>query len=365
MAEQPDPALTKVEPLNGAADPKINFAGLDNAVKRVNALLAAATSTGSLNSSTRTRHEALRQDVDNARDALAKAASQVALATSTLSQAALEESIRLPTTLEGDNWYENIDFFALAEEDIRTMLSARPPKDADAFSDYVSRVTKARIKDYYPHKHVVRDTKFARKALQLICVLLATDNGAFAGFRHLVRSKTETLDSEYNTSMTVEDFKSLCGAVDKAIRWLLERKPKDPPATVKFHDGLTFRCKSVPEYFNAAHARRVLYEGWVEYECEDDDGFTDDGDGESSFLCWHMRNEALLVLLNKRAYQEIKSTVWLATEHMLPLELVEEVFEYALLEEGVPSDATLYTQYNQYGSRTMEEYRAPNCPVWC
>ncbi|KAK4902560.1 hypothetical protein LTR27_000497 [Elasticomyces elasticus] len=351
MAEQPDPALTKVEPVNGAADPKINFAGLDSAVKRVNALLAAAMSIGSLDPDVRARHEALRTDVDNARDALVKATSQVALATSTLSQAASDESIRLPSTLEDFDWYESIDFFAC------------PPEDGDDFGDYVSRVTNARMEDY-AKKHGVRDTTFARKALQLICALLATGEGAFAGLHHLVWTKRELLRSEYDTTVTTVDVTTLCEPVDKAIEWLLQRKPEDPAATFKLCAGLEFECKYVPDYFNVAYARRALYEDWTEHDCHEDENVEYDEHEGPFGLCWHKRNQALLVLLNQRAYQEVKKCVWLATQHVMPPELIEEVFEYTLLEEEVPIDADLRTKLNPWSSQCKEEYKVENCSTW-
>ncbi|KAK5704820.1 hypothetical protein LTR97_001929 [Elasticomyces elasticus] len=345
MAEQLATQLSKLEGLQGVADPKIDLHGLNSAIKRVNVLLTTAKSVDALKDTMHERHSRLRAVVNDARNALVRATSEVSRAIYALSEEAKGESARVPTVINENDWYDYIDVLALAEEDLKTMLEAHVPQDAVDFDEFVFKTTYAKLEDY-------RDgicspnTAFARKALQLVCALLSSKGGASAGFRHLVWAKKELLLCDCDSAVTVEEVTSLSGPLDEAIEWLLNRENHGGATMFQIDDRLSFNCTSIPQYFDAADARRTLLEGWHEHDCSMDESVGEDGDGE------------------RYAYREVKHNVWTATERILPPELIEEIFEYALLVEEVPVDADV-RELSASGHRQIkQEYRARNCGMW-
>ncbi|KAK5684506.1 hypothetical protein LTS10_004376 [Elasticomyces elasticus] len=352
MAAQPAIEITKLEGLHGITDPKINLHGLNSGVKRVNILLATAKSVDALEDAMHERHSKLRAVVDDAHKALARAASEVDRAVRALDKEAHEESVRLPSTMEDYDWYENLDLFA------------HPPQDVDDFAEFVFQTTYAKLEDYREGR-CSQDTASVRKALQLVCALLSSNHGAFAGFRHLVWAKKELLRCDSELIATVEEVGSLSGPVDRAIEWLLKQDSDVGATKVELDKRLVFECTSIPQYFDAADARRALLEGWRDHDCSMDENVGVDGDGERYGKCWHKRNESLMLLLNQAAYREVKRNVWTATERTSPPELIEEIFDYALLVEEVPVVADL-RELSARGYRQLkQEYRTRECGWWC
>ncbi|KAK5719727.1 hypothetical protein LTR17_015178 [Elasticomyces elasticus] len=363
MAAQPATETTKVEGLHGITDPKINLDGLNSVVKRVNILLATATSVEGAGNTQPTSLSKLRAVVDDARSALGQAASLVNRAVLTLSKEAREKSIRIPTVVDKFDWYEHMDLFALAEEDLKTMLKAHPPTDVDDFAEFVLHTTYKRLCDH-ANEECVLDAAFARKALQLICALLSSNGGAVAGFHQLVSAKIELLRPECDSPVSVKDIESLDDPLQRAIEWMLKQGNYEGGSKFKIDDDLEFQCTFVPSYLDAASARRSLRDVWAGHDCSLDECVEQVGDGEPYGQCWHKRNEKLMLLLNRAAYQEVKRTVWTATQHVLPPELVEEIFEYALLVERIPIDANLREKSAGRHGRIKKSYRTHECRVW-
>ncbi|KAK5711297.1 hypothetical protein LTR15_012587 [Elasticomyces elasticus] len=363
MAEQLATQLPKLEGLQGVADPKIDIHGLNSAIKRVNVLLTTAKSVDALEHTMHERHSTLQAVVNDARNALVRAASQVSRAIYALNEEAKGESARMPTVIDEHDWYEYIDIFALAEQDLKMMLETHLPQDADDFDEFVFQTTYAKLEDYR-ERRCSPNTAFARKALQLVCALLSSKGGAFAGFRHLVWAKKELLRCDCDSAVTVEEVTSLSGPLNQAIEWLLKRENHDGATKFKIDDRLSFNCTSIPQYFDAAESRRALFEGWVGHDCCMDESVGQDGDGEQYGQCWHKRNEHLMLLLNQAAYREVKHNVWTATQHILPPELIEEIFEYALLVEEVPVNADVRELSANRYRPIKQEYRARNCGMW-
>ncbi|KAK3643170.1 hypothetical protein LTR56_010317 [Elasticomyces elasticus] len=273
-AEIPD-----AEVLHGITDLGIDFDGLNNIVKRVNILLATATSVECGEKTQSRSLSKMREVVDDARSALEQAACLVNRAVLTLSKEAREESIRIPTVIDKFDWYEHMDLFALAEEDLKTILKAHPPTDVDDFAEFVLHTTYEKLTDH-ANEECVLDAAFARKALQLICALLSSNGGFVAGFRQLVLAKIELLRPERDSPVSVKDIEALDDPLQRAIEWMLKQGNYEGGSKFKIDDDLEFECTFVPNYLDAASARRSLRDGWAGHDCSMDECVEQVGDGE-------------------------------------------------------------------------------------
>ena len=96
-----------------------------------------------------------------------------------------------------------------------------------------------------------------------------------------------------------------------------------------------------PDYYNFAEARRHLWAAWKDVKClDDDDLYDDDSDSDSEDAeptCFHYVHHHLLEDLQKHAHIEVRAGVLLAVGRRLPVELTDEIFEYALAAECLPA----------------------------
>jgi len=254
------------------------------------------------------------------------------------------------------------------EHDIKTILKAHPPKDAFRYSKHVKRCIDAAFvacekkwRDceaceygWDANHHTEHcDPVLVRRMFLLVCSLLSIPGGVYHGFHHLVWIKANLLTyHKYNSPMREKDAETMSVPVELAIEHLLHNENQGKTILCDFTNVGPYRCVDLPSYYNAAEARRVLSAAWRTHECDCDYRVVGSDGAMSEYQCWHLHNLPLMETLNKHAYLEIAKNVWLATERILPSELVEEVFEYALLCEEIPdrcdvrdNDGKAYREY--------------------
>ncbi|KAK5676829.1 hypothetical protein LTS10_010593 [Elasticomyces elasticus] len=308
--------------------PEIDLEPLDAVVARCNNLFTFAPYLEPDDVMLANRNQ-MQEQVSEASEALERARTTLSRVTKTLHEATFAAAMRVPSLLSGNRWYE-----ALWHEDVRQMLKVKPPRDTAHFHSYVKRILNASVDDYSrryratPHYAIQfppREPEFARRSVGLICNLLKMDAGKAAGFHLLIWGKIKLLRNYDDSPVDGGDANRYRSLFDRAIEALLKRQRYSGYAS----------CVSVsepfPDYYDVARARRDLYAEWHHTDCDEDEIKEDDDDSPRiPGQCWHRNNEALMVSLNKHAYCEVKQNVCLATEHVLPPELVEYVLEFAL-----------------------------------
>ena len=85
-----------------------------------------------------------------------------------------------------------------------------------------------------------------------------------------------------------------------------------------------------PRYWDLARAGRELSSTWQELECRQ---YVLRGWNEEH--CWHSKCRTLFRCIQKHAYGEIRSKVFLVVGGRLPTELKEQIFEFAMIAEKV------------------------------
>ncbi|KAK4953404.1 hypothetical protein LTR10_009114 [Elasticomyces elasticus] len=353
-----------VVPFVGVKNLNPDLTGLNEAVSRYNEVnnFLPLVNPGSEVLAQRT---VLRTKVEGARAALIKAVAEIDSATRDLHAAAVSDSSRLPSLNQHVHWYEQGDLLALSEEDMCKAIKAHPPTDAAHFANYVrSRISDSidtcageapalRLAADHSHRgdsdygywKVKRNPVFARKALSLLCTLLyIEDGGLYHAFHELVWTKANLLRLDWYLPVTLDEIETLGNAVDVIIETLLSTAHHSPVAEtpMAFNPGLlSLRPVTIKTagFYNVAQARHMFETVWEHRECEEDDPSfymdINDARGKSVGGCWHAHNEHLTDLLNEHAYEEVEHRVYVATAHVLPPELVEEVLEYALMLEGL------------------------------
>ncbi|KAK4902557.1 hypothetical protein LTR27_000494 [Elasticomyces elasticus] len=313
----------------------------------------------------------LRKELGKAHKTLAQVMRAIDVATKNLHDAAARDSTLLPGLNLHLHWYEQGDLFELSFDDMCGALAVHPPTDAAHFARYVrSCISKSidncaqdapaarlaadhsrRGESDYGYWKVDADPGFARKALRLILELLyIEDGGVVAAFHELVWAKVNLLRLDWTLPVTLKDIETLGNAVDRIIEILLGTAQQSPSAGIpiifkpELFDLGPVTIKSA-NYFDVVRMSHLIDAAWKERECEQDDPefYMDITDirGKSVGGCWHAHNENLTELLNEHAYDEIEYCARVATDHILPPELVDEVVEYLLLLEGFSSDYSI------------------------
>ncbi|KAK5704822.1 hypothetical protein LTR97_001931 [Elasticomyces elasticus] len=348
-----------VVPFVGLKDLNPNLTGLNEAVVRYNNINKFFPLTD-VSSEVLAQRTVLRTRVEGARAALIKAVADIDSAMRDLGAAAASDSSRLPSLNQHKHWYEQGDLLSLSEDDMCKALQAHPPTDAAHFANYVrSRISDSidtcareapairhawdhskRGDSEYGYWKVDRDPTFARKALRLIFTLLQIkDGGAFYAFHDLVWAQANLLRLDWYLPVTLADIETQGNLVDHTLEVLLDNASHNEVAMrvdLGMFGQVSFKTAT---YYNVAQASHMFDSVWKQRECEEDDeAFYEDiydARGKSVGGCWHAYNEHLTGMLNEHAYEEVEHCVYVATAHVLPPELVEEVLEYALMLEGM------------------------------
>lgn len=111
--------------------------------------------------------------------------------------------------------------------------------------------------------------------------------------------------------------------------------------------------QSVP-FIDAAHVCRVIRKMSTDFDC---DRCKDRGRG-----CVHAEMSNPLEQLQKHAYQEVKTNVFLAVGKWLPRELADVVIEHALVVEEVPEIPVTIGPFDYGFSQTRYMRRWHTCP---
>ncbi|KAK5719729.1 hypothetical protein LTR17_015180 [Elasticomyces elasticus] len=350
---------TFVVPFVGVKDLNPDLTGLNEAVGRYNNVNNFFP-LSHVSSEVLAQRTVLRTKVEGARAALIKAVADIDSATRQLHEVAAGDSSRLPSLNQHGHWYEQGDLLSLSEEDIGKALKAHPPTDAAHFANYVrSRISDSidtcareapairqawdhskRGDSEYGYWKVDRNPTFARKALRLIFTLLQIkDGGAFYAFHELGWAKANLLRLDWYLPVTLAEIETQGNLVDHTIEVLLDNA-SHTEVSMRLDLGMFGQVSfKTATYYNEAQASHMFDSVWEQRECEEDDEafYKDiyDARGKSVGGCWHAYNEHLTEMLNEHAYEEVEYCVYVATAHVLPPELVEEVLEYALMLEGM------------------------------
>ncbi|KAK5170242.1 uncharacterized protein LTR77_004828 [Saxophila tyrrhenica] len=105
-------------------------------------------------------------------------------------------------------------------------------------------------------------------------------------------------------------------------------------------------------YRNFASAARLLRTAYLEHNCNSPQDDEDDDDYAPSWRrqppdCFHQSSRDMLEFLQKRAWPEIRYNVFSTAGTVLPAELTEHVFQYALSAEELPLEPDAYRKYTK------------------
>lgn len=147
----------------------------------------------------------------------------------------------------------------------------------------------------------------------------------------------------------------VCPAYDAVLQNLKQTLRTDHDAQHEIQAQLSTKRP----FFELARLARQLRGLWKKFEdgqyeaCEHMQGFW------SKAECFHTGSFEMLNLLQRSAYGEVRSNVFLTVRTMLPAELTEEIAQYALVAEGLPVEPCEYVAKD-----LLDAYgEAGTCPV--
>ncbi|KAK5704821.1 hypothetical protein LTR97_001930 [Elasticomyces elasticus] len=322
----------------------------------------------------------LADKLNSIRSTLAEVTTAIEFTTHDLQDAAAVEATRVSSLNQSVHWYEHGNLLDLPEEQMMALLGAHPPKDAVHFGNHVHhwlsegiqsfiRTSTAAYDEAVESNEDVHwdwvcedDPTFAPKRVRLVLALLVLPGGLVPGYQELVWIKGNLLQKHRHLPTTFEQIETLGNGIDAIIEKLFRY-----PSGHKYNSLVSFpldicgierfrvRCTS-SDYYDTVRARRTFYKAWKEVSCEDKHGYDsiETHDGSEGGPCWHGINTFLLTELTWRAHDELKHNVKVAAEHILPQELLDNIFEYSLLLEDLPFNPNIR-------DKVTDNY---NCEYW-
>ncbi|KAK5711296.1 hypothetical protein LTR15_012586 [Elasticomyces elasticus] len=284
-----------------------------------------------------TQRTVLADKLDSLRSTLAELAVAVEDTTRNLQEAAAVEATRVSSLNESIHWYEHGNLLDLPEEQMMELLDTHPPRDAIHFARELNE-------NAYRDWECEDDPTFAPKRIRLVLALLSLLGGLVPGYQELVWAKCNLLQKHRHLPTTYEQIETLGNAIDATIELLFRYPPGHRrKSTLTFFLGICgvehfqLRCTS-SNHYDAVRARRTCYKAWKEMRCEDNEnyGSIKNHCGSTGGPCWHGFNTFIMTELTWRAHAELEHNVKVAAQHIVPQELLDEIFEHSLLLEDLP-----------------------------
>ncbi|KAK3643171.1 hypothetical protein LTR56_010318 [Elasticomyces elasticus] len=303
----------------------------------------------------------LADKLDSVRSTLADVAIAVEDTTRNVQEATAVEATRVSSLNKSTHWYEHGNLLDLPEEQMMELLDAHPPRDAVHFGKHVHhwlseglqsfirtseasyRAARELNENVYWDWECEDDPTFAPKRVRLILALLSLPGGFIPGYQELVWAKCNLLQKHRHLPTTFEQIETLGNGIGTTIEMLFHYPPGSNHNRTLSLLGicgvkrLRLHCTS-SDYYDTVRARRTFYKAWKEMICEDDCTYDSikNHHGSTGGPCWHGFNTFLMTELTWRAHAELKHNVKVAAQHILPQELLDEIFEYSLLLEDLP-----------------------------
>ncbi|KAK5110891.1 hypothetical protein LTR85_000701 [Meristemomyces frigidus] len=272
-------------------------------------------------------------------------------------------------------WYENLpgtQLLAIPAAELNKRFQAHPIEDHDHFCEIVqAKIEGLTAKGSWEADRLAKPDTIATIVRIAVEIAKAPQpSGAYHAL-HLLVDLTALLTclnrmaafAGVGSLLFGDDLEIQISVVHRMIECLLNRAPFDsalglPPIVAH------------PEYYNASQARSQMRSHLERDDCgllvcdyvNGEDYFLDGEVPEEEEVfaapCTHERSAPILALLQKTAQAETHRNALLACGGYLPVELVDLVFEHALVAEGLPSICTPNsTDSGGSAASLVDEYR--------